>query len=309
MKKYTVKQYQSEDFGIWNEFVANAKNATFLFHRDFMEYHSDRFHDFSLLIFDEKQNLKAILPANRVGDTLFSHQGLTYGGLVFEKTHNSVFTSKIMDDVFLFLKVNGVKEVQIKIIPTIYSEASTQEFDHYLFSSGARLSNREMNLIIDLRNTWNLSKSKLKHFRKVDLNLEIREESDFSLFWESVLTPRLSKKFNSKPVHSLSEIQYLKNKFNSNIMQFSAYYNKELVAGITIFKFGNVVKSQYGATTNAGEKVRALDFLFITLIEKFRKEGDHYFDMGTVANNEGLLNQKVELGCSVYNNDFYTMKL
>lgn len=309
MKKYIVKQYQSEDAVIWNEFVANAKNATFLFHRNFMEYHSDRFHDFSLLIFDEKQNLKAILPANRVGDTLFSHQGLSYGGLVFEKKHNPILTSKIMDAVCLFLIENEFKEVQIKIIPIIYSELSTQEFDHYLFNSGATLSNREMNLIIDLRNSWNLSKSKLKHFRKSDPNLEIREENDFSMFWEKVLTPRLSEKFNTKPLHSLNEIQYLKKKFNSNIMQFSVYFDEELVAGITIFKFGNVVKSQYGATTNTGEKLRALDFLFINLIEKFRDEEFYFFDMGTVTNNEGLLNQKVELGCSVYNNDFYTLQL
>lgn len=309
MKKYIVKQYESEDAVIWNKFVANAKNATFLFHRDFMEYHSDRFHDFSLLIFDEKQNLKAILPANRVGETLFSHQGLSYGGLVFEKNHNPISTSKIMDAVCFFLKEIKFKEVHIKIIPTIYSEFSTQEFDHYLFTVGATLSNREMNLIIDLRNNWNLSKSKLKHFKKSEPNLEIIEENDFSMFWENVLTPRLFEKYNTKPVHNLNEIQFLKGKFSTNIIQFSAYFDEELVAGITIFKFGNVVKSQYGATTDKGEKVRALDFLFINLVEKFRKEGIHFFDMGTVGNNEGLWNQKVELGCSVYNNDFYTIKL
>jgi hypothetical protein len=52
-----------------------------LFHRDFMEYHSDRFQDYSLLIFEEDK-LIAVLPANRVEDRL-SHQGLTYGGLVY----------------------------------------------------------------------------------------------------------------------------------------------------------------------------------------------------------------------------------
>jgi hypothetical protein len=32
----------------------------------------------------------------------------------------------------------------------------------------------------------------------------------------------------------------------------------------------------------------------------FEFEGKKYFDMGTVYNNQGLLNQKLELGCSVY---------
>jgi len=82
LKNYIVRKYQSTDYSTWNEFVATAKNATFLFHRDFMEYHSDRFQDFSLLIFDENQNLKAILPANRLEEVVYSHQGLTYGGLI-----------------------------------------------------------------------------------------------------------------------------------------------------------------------------------------------------------------------------------
>ena len=55
MKKYLVRQYESKDYQDWNAFIGKAKNATFLFNRDFMEYHKERFDDFSLLIFvDEK---------------------------------------------------------------------------------------------------------------------------------------------------------------------------------------------------------------------------------------------------------------
>jgi hypothetical protein len=46
--KITVRRYQKSDFTQWNSFINEAKNSTFLFHRDFMEYHSDRFEDFSL---------------------------------------------------------------------------------------------------------------------------------------------------------------------------------------------------------------------------------------------------------------------
>ena len=47
-----------------------------------MEYHKERFEDFSLLVFD-KVKLVAVLPANRVDNKVYSHQGLTYGGLVY----------------------------------------------------------------------------------------------------------------------------------------------------------------------------------------------------------------------------------
>ena len=83
MKNFTIRRYTSEDFALWNAFISNAKNVTFLFHRDFMEYHSDKFQDFSLLVFDEDK-LVSVLPANRIEETIFSHQGLTYGGFVFE---------------------------------------------------------------------------------------------------------------------------------------------------------------------------------------------------------------------------------
>lgn len=309
LKKYLVQKYTTENYDEWNEFVAKAKNATFLFHRDFMEYHQDRFEDYSLLLFDETQKLRAIFPANRVGTVLHSHQGLTYGGLVFETNHNPIFTQKMVDSLLLFLKKESFTEVKIKIIPTIYNKSNTQEFDCYLHEIGAELLNREMNLIIDLRNEWKLSKSKFKHFKKAVAKLEMIAEDDFSLFWNDVLIPRLSEKYDANPVHGLNEIQQLKEKFNSNIIQYSAYYEDEIVAGITIFKFDNVIKSQYGATTKAGEKLRALDFLFISLIQKFKNDGCFYFDMGTVSNNEGLLNQKIELGCDVFTNDFYCIKL
>lgn len=310
MKNYFIRKYQSSDYSLWNEFVATAKNATFLFHRDFMEYHSDRFQDFSLLIFDENQNLKAIFPANSVGNILYSHQGLSYGGLVFEESHNPILTSKMLDSLFLFLKNESfIEEVCIKIIPIIYNKSNTQEFDNYLYQIGAKLLGRKMNLIIDLRKEWKISKSKLKHFKKAHTKLEMKEDANFSIFWNDVLTPILLQKYKVSPVHSLEEIQKLKNKFRNNIIQFSAYYENKIVAGITIFKFDNVVKSQYGATTKDGEKLRALDFLFINLIQKFKDEGNYFFDMGTVTNNEGLLNQKIELGCEVFNNDYYSIKL
>ena len=82
MNQYTVKKYTENDYAIWNDFIEHAKNATFLFHRDFMEYHKDRFEDYSLLVFDGEK-LVAVLPANKNGETLYSHQGLTYGGLVY----------------------------------------------------------------------------------------------------------------------------------------------------------------------------------------------------------------------------------
>ena len=103
VKQYQVRLYQPQDFSLWNTFTSVAKNATFLFHRNFMEYHSDRFEDYSLLVLDGEK-VVAVLPANRVGDTVYSHQGLSYGGVVLNKKtklSKKIFHSKIKK---LFLK-------------------------------------------------------------------------------------------------------------------------------------------------------------------------------------------------------------
>ncbi|KIO51295.1 GNAT family N-acetyltransferase [Flavobacterium hibernum] len=315
MTNYTIKKYHKNDYEIWNAFIGQAKNATFLFHRDFIEYHQDRFEDFSLLIFEDEK-LKAVLPANIKGKSVYSHQGLTYGGLVFNAKLKGEKVEVVLDQVLLFLKENSIVNFYYKPIPDFYLQRGNQDLDFFLFKRGAILERKEMNLAINLELPLQISKSKLKHFRRIEnLDLDIVEEHDFQPFWEKVLGPRLLEKFNVKPVHTKEEIALLKQNFPDNIKQYSVYQDDEIIAGITIFETKDVVKSQYGATSQKGEQVRALDFLFINLIHKYKRKGKRFFDMGIVnEENEsgyhsGLLNQKEELGCSVYNQDFYKMEI
>jgi hypothetical protein len=315
VKNYSVKPYRESDYANWNAFIGQAKNATFLFHRDFMEYHKDRFEDFSLMVFDGEK-LVAVLPANRVGDIVYSHQGLTYGGLVYSPKLNGEKVEEILDSILSFFKENEVQLFFFKSIPLFYTSKGNAEMDFFLFKRGAFLDKKEMNLAINLALPLTISKSKLKHFRKIEeLDLEMVEEQQLESFWELVLEPRLLEKYNAKPVHTLQEITLLKEKFPDNIKQFSVYFEDVIIAGITVFETETVVKSQYGATTKKGEELRALDFLFINLIQKFKSEGKLFFDMGIVnEDNEkgyhaGLLKQKEELGCSVYSQDFYKINL
>ena len=43
------------DFEAWNKLVSESKNGTFLFDRNFMDYHKHKFQDFSLMIYNEKK--------------------------------------------------------------------------------------------------------------------------------------------------------------------------------------------------------------------------------------------------------------
>ena len=316
MKNYSIRKYQPTDYNLWNQFVDDAKNATFLFHRDFMEYHSDRFEDFSLLIFDKKEKLAAIVPANISGKEVISHQGLTYGGLVLNKNLGGDTVNELLSALLLFLKNNGIETFKIKMLPNFYSTIGNIGLDYFLFQKGAEIYRRDMNLMIDYSQPVQIHKSKLKHLKKYDeLNFSICEELTLKPFWEKVLVPRLEEKHQVKPVHTLGEIEKLKSDFPEKIRQFSIYEGNDILAGITVFEFDNGLKSQYGATTTRGADLRAMDFLFIHLIHKFEKEGKKFFDMGIVNEeegkkyNKGLLKQKEELGCTIYAQDYYKIIL
>lgn len=75
------------------------------------------------------------------------------------------------------------------------------------------------------------------------------------------------------------------------------------------------MKSQYGMASKLGEKLGALDMLFVHLIKRFEKEEFQYFSMGSVNDdsekgyNEGMLKQKQEFGCEVYIQPIYQLKL
>lgn len=307
---YTIERYSKLHYDIWNEFVRSSKNGTFLFHRDFMEYHSDRFEDYSLMVF-KKQKLVAMLPGNIQEGTLYSHQGLTYGGLVLGEKINYDEVKIIFSNILEYLLSHNILELFIKFIPIIYNKTPSFESESIMYEYNAKMLNQKMNLAIDFTKHFTISKSKMKHFRRIDkLGLKIKKDNDFSLFWNEVLIPRLETKHKAKPVHSLGEIQLLHKKFPENIIQYNVYDENKIIAGITLFKFPNGVKSQYGATTDDGEKVRALDYLFISLIEKF-KNTMSFFDMGVVNDGEsynpGLLKQKEELGCSLFIQNTYTI--
>jgi hypothetical protein len=311
---YRIEKYNASYYNQWNEFIMNSKNGTFLFNRDFMEYHNDRFTDFSLLFF-EGSKLIAVLPANITGNEVHSHQGLTYGGLILKKSIGAEKVEALLNELLLYLKSNNIKLLKIKDIISIYHKEPSFELAYLLLKKGADIYRRDMNLAIDYSKPPALSKSKLKHFRKVSaLGLEMKKDNNFETFWDNVLIPRLEEKHNVKPVHTREEIRLLHSHFPENIVQYNAYIDDKIVAGITLFNFGNVVKSQYGATTEAGEKYRALDFLFINLIREFEGNAD-FFDMGNVNEqegkvyNKGLLKQKEELGCSVYPHEYYALTI
>ena len=314
MSQFSIKLYHTEHKALWDNFVKASDIDSFLFYRDFMEYHKNRFEDFSLMIFEDEE-LVAILPANKVESSLYSHQGLTYGGLITKiNTKNKI--QELFRVLKAFLKTEGLEVIIIKEVPSIYCRSYNSTLSDFINIHFKTYHQNEV-LAVNYSKPLQIHKTKLKHYRKSDqFDFEIREETNFEPFWKQILEPLLLEKFNSKPVHTLDEITLLNKLFPKNIKQFSVYGNDKILAGITIFETDTVVKSQYGAINEEGKKIRALDFLFLQLIEKFKLEGKQFFSMGTVTNldlpdgyNKGLMKQKLELGCDIFKQNYFKLEL
>jgi hypothetical protein len=310
---YHIRKYDLNDKNHWNSFIKEAKNATFLFDRDFMEYHHDRFQDFSLMAF-ANDKLVAVLPANRVGEEVYSHQGLTYGGLIYNEKIKLASVILIFDAVLKFLEAQNVKTIQIKTIPSIYHKKPAEELLYALFLTVAKLTRRDTLSVIDLNKEYNLSTLRKRGIKKgITSNLEIREVDFFDNYWEEILIPNLAEKHHSKPVHTLTEIKLLHHLFPNNIRQFNVYSNDVIVAGATIFESDQVAHAQYISGNDTKDDNGSLDFLFHHLIENVFKN-KAFFDFG-ISNedqgkklNNGLSYWKESFGASTIVQDFYEVQ-
>ncbi|GGK25610.1 hypothetical protein GCM10007962_19880 [Yeosuana aromativorans] len=311
--KYEVVKYSKRFYDDWNDFVATSKNGTFLFHRDFMEYHQDRFEDYSLMVYRDKK-LVGVLPANKVKNEVHSHQGLTYGGFVLSKGIKFELVLEAFKVVLKFLHDNQIKTLVLKQLPSIYAALPSDETQYLMFLLHSELIKRDTLSVIDLNNKLEISNNRKEGFKRADKHhLIVKEEFAFDLFWNEILIKNLKKKHQTKPVHSLEEITLLKKRFPNQIRQFNVYYDNKIVAGSTVFETARVAHIQYISANEDKSKLGSLDYLFVRLIENIFKD-KKYFDFGISNENQGLqINKGLQFwkegfGARTVAQDFYKVK-
>lgn len=300
MSAYKVTLYKSSAKEAWNNFALNSNQDTFLFQRHFMEYHSHTFHDFSLMIY-KNEKLLALLPANIVEESLFSHQGLTFGGLISSKTIKTTDFIYIYKALLEFLYKNGVAELKVRELPFIYLQNPTNNpLAYVLFKTNAELLRTDLHSIVDMkyRSYSNSRKEGVK--RAIKKNLKVEESQTFELFWNAILIPNLKLKHNVTPVHNLEEIKLLKSRFPNNIRQFNVFFEDRIVAGTTIFETKTVAHCQYISGNEDKNELGSLDFLHHHLIETIFKD-KVYFSFGTSNVNSG---QQINQGLQFWKEGF-----
>ena len=283
----TILRYTSIDKPLWDGFVALSKNATFLHYRDYMDYHSDRFHDFSLMAFDGGR-LLALLPANLSGDTLYSHQGLTFGGWLMPLKHFNANTMlEVFDAMVSFLRDNGISRLVYKAIPHIYHKYPAEEDLYALFRHNARILVTNMSSTVDFAGVVVFDERAKRTVKlAVKNNVQIRWSDDFDVFW-NILTNNLYARYEASPVHSLSEILLLKERFPKNIRLCMSYFFDRPVAGAVVYEEeGVVAHTQYLSASKDGLSVGAMGCLFAYLTNYYKDW--RYLDFGTSNEDNGL---------------------
>ena len=311
----TIRRFDGlKDKNQWDEFVGKAKNQTFLFYRDFMDYHADRFDDHSCIILNDKEAIVGLLPANRSRKnphTVISHEGLTYGGLIVPHDVKVKSVISYLHAVLSYLHTEGMEWLQLKQFPAFYNQNATDELEYALFLAEATLYRRDVAMVIDYRNkipyTGNIRREGNKAAKA---GAVLQEKETMDDFWTTVLEPNLKARFNVKPVHSLEEINLLKARFPQQVRQFDIILENEVVAGATMFVTNGVAHCQYISANEKGRKSGALNYLFMELIDSVF-HNCRYFDFGIVNENngkfinEGMLFWKESFGGRAQRHDFY----
>ena len=306
-----VKQYHSEYKERWDSFITDSKNGIFLFYRDYMEYHADRFQDNSLMFWEQEQ-LVGVMPANCSDGVLVSHGGLTFGGIIINHAMKTLKMVEVFNALLRYLHKQKFKKLFYKPVPYIYTSAPAEEDLYLLGVQHAKLVRRWVSATITMQNAPVFSSRRKRCIKKALKNqLVVRQSEDYAAFMK-ILEELLQEKYDSTPVHTFEEITLLAERFPDNIKLFASYQSNKMLAGVLIYENSTIAHCQYIAASDEGKQLGALDIIFDYLIrEHYRTKW--YFDFGTSMTPdgwmvcEGLIAQKEEFGARAVVCDMYEL--
>ena len=313
-KTIEIVRYTPEKASEWNEFVASSKNGTFLFDRQYMDYHSDRFADHSLMFYREHE-LYALLPANQKEGMLMTHQGLTYGGLVMGESATVEEIGQCFSLLNNYLKANAFKTVVYKAIPWIYHRQPAEEDLYALVQvAHAHLSVRHVSSAIYLPSPIRWRRDhRYGAGKSVSGGVVVQRSDDYESFW-TILSDNLYQKYGATPVHTLEEMRLLHSRFPDHIRLYTATSDGIVIGGTVLYLCGHTAHAQYISASPEGKRRHAIDAIFDHVLHHELK-GFRYFDFGKSSNGDGedlnatLVSQKEGYGARAICYDWYQWQL
>lgn len=305
---FTVRRYEPSDAAAWDALVMRSRNGNLLHRRGYMDYHAHRFADASLMI-ERDGDIVAVFPANRQQDTVSSHAGLTYAGLISSHALRAEATLAVFGDIGDFYRDDGVRSVQYKAVPHVFHAYPAEEDLYALHRCGARLARRDLSSVIPLRQAHALTQGRKAAGNKARRAGVVRQEGNDPAQFHALLAEALQR-HDVTPTHSLPELRLLQGRFPRQIVLHEARRDDQLLAGVLVYDFGHAVHTQYMAVSVEGRQVDALSFLLVELIGSVYADRTHFtFGISTEQAgqvlNGGLVAQKEFFGARAVVHDFY----
>lgn len=311
MARIEILRYEPSMAKSWDNFIDGSKNGVFLFNRPYADYHADRFVDHSLVA-RVGDRVVAVLPANLAGSVLQSHGGLTFGGVISDRSMDTPLMMEVFEALVKYLREHRISKLVYKRVPHIYHSVPADEDLYALFRHGAKLTRRDLSSTIDLKDPIAVTKARRHAIRKAKATpLKVAPSRDFKQFME-IEAKLLLEKHGATPTHSGDEMDLLASRFPKNIKLFGAENDTRMVAGVIVYETPIVAHSQYIASTDEGRQLHAVDLILDQLISREYRQ-KRYFDFGISTEdagqylNEGLVGFKESHGGRAIAYDAYEL--
>ena len=298
-----VTRYTDEQSTLWNGFNAQSKNGLFMFDRNYMDYHRDRFRDHSLLFYADGE-LIALLPACERDHSLLSHGGLTYGGLITGEKMKQHTMNDCFDALLRYAAEQDFREIIYKTVPHIYHLQPAEEDRYALYAHGASLITVDASTVVNLSAPLKMPKGRkaqISRARREGVEIRVLTDlSDFEAFID-LENAVLEQRHHTRAVHTAAELKLLRDRFPENIRLYGALREGRLIAGTVVYVYPRAIHTQYMAANEEARTLGALDLAVATVLAEYgasKQWADFGIstEHGRVYLNEGLIAQKEGFG-------------
>lgn len=278
-----VIQYSSEWADRWDEFVLKSNNGTIFHLQRFLQYHpEDRFR-WHHLLFLEKGKILCVMPAAKMGSTLESPIGASYGAFV---TGDLGFAAslELVDSFAEYCRAGNFERTLLTAAPFIYQKSISQNIDYALAYRGFSYDKHYLSHAIrlfggDFVNEFQKTARRYIHKYLREKNLHIEVNTDYKSFYPILLKNK--KRHGVKPTHTLEELLHLQKSFPDRLVLFMVYRNSKPIAGSLVFVCNpQVALCFYNMLLYEYEEYNPIHAVMYEVVKWATEQGFRWVDIG-----------------------------
>lgn len=222
----------------WDEFVLRSNNGTMFHLQKFLDYHAPGKFHFNHLVFLDKGQIVAILPAGLDNGVLESPVGASFGSMVtgdlkFDQAMELV--SSLLD----YARSHDLREIRLTAAPLIYEAHPNQNLDFALLWQGFEYETHYISSAIRIDPTRDIigrfQATVRNYVRQTRRNEDIRVEMNdrYDQFYP-IVEKNLSK-HGANPTHSYEDLMRLRELLPENLKLFMVYHRDTPIGGSLLF--------------------------------------------------------------------------